>query len=90
MDDISELIINGKTSYLAAVGNKNEMARETISLLSNEQKYLEMRNAYVNKAHLNFSSDQITSHNEGIYNRVLETNRGASPGENLQRNVIHS
>jgi N-acetyl-alpha-D-glucosaminyl L-malate synthase BshA len=68
---IPELVQHGVTGYLAPIGNTDEMAGYAISLLQDEAKYAEFREACLKRAHGEFCDEKITSQYENIYYRVL-------------------
>ena len=68
---IPELIQHGKTGYLAPVGDTAAMADYAITLLSDEKKVQQFREACLRRACEDFNRDKITKQYEDIYYRVL-------------------
>ena len=68
---IPELIQHGKTGYLAPVGDTAAMADYAITLLSDERKIEQFREACLRRACEDFNKDKITKQYEDIYYRVL-------------------
>ncbi|CAM2797307.1 N-acetyl-alpha-D-glucosaminyl L-malate synthase BshA [Paenibacillus sediminis] len=69
---IPELIVHGKTGYLAPIGDTDKMADYTIALLKNETLLKQFAEASIDRAHNVFSTDSMTDKYEQIYYRVLE------------------
>lgn len=68
---IPELIQHGKTGFLAPIGDTAAMADYAITLLADEDKAEQFRNACLQRACEDFNRDKITSQYENIYYRVL-------------------
>ncbi|KGE17789.1 N-acetyl-alpha-D-glucosaminyl L-malate synthase BshA [Paenibacillus wynnii] len=68
---IPELIQHGKTGFLAPVGDTAAMADYAITLLSDEYKAQQFREACLRRACEDFNKDKITRQYEDIYYRVL-------------------
>jgi L-malate glycosyltransferase len=68
---IPELIQHGKTGFLAPIGDTAAMADYAITLLSDEHKAMQFRQACLERACEGFNKDKITRQYEDIYYRVL-------------------
>lgn len=68
---IPELITHGKTGFLASVGDTETMAQYAIELLTDTERYEQMSEACIDRAHTEFCNDVIASQYEQIYYRVL-------------------
>lgn len=68
---IPELVEHGKSGFLSAIGNTDEMAANAIKLLTDRSLYKEFREACLRRAHHVFCNDVITAQYEEIYYRVL-------------------
>jgi N-acetyl-alpha-D-glucosaminyl L-malate synthase BshA len=68
---IPELVQHGKTGFLSAIGDTEDMANNALKLLTNEKLYAEFREACIQRAHHVFCDELITSQYEEIYYRVL-------------------
>ncbi|MCU1284316.1 MAG: glycosyl transferase, group 1 [Acidobacteriales bacterium] len=69
---LPELIENGKTGYLADVGDVGTMARCAIDLLSDDKKLRDMGELARYEAQSRFCSTKIVAKYEEVYARVLE------------------
>jgi L-malate glycosyltransferase len=69
---VPEVIDQGKTGYLADVGDVETMARYAIELLGNEQRLREMGKAARAVAIERFNASKIVQQYEDFYRRVLE------------------
>jgi N-acetyl-alpha-D-glucosaminyl L-malate synthase BshA len=69
---IPELIDNGKTGFLADVGDVDTMAKFGIDLLSDEKRLRTMGEAARYEAQSRFCSTKIVAKYEEVYARVLE------------------
>ena len=69
---IPEVIEHGKSGYLANVGDIDTMARYAVELLSDENRFEEMRKAARMVAKSRFCSSEIIPQYEEFYRRVLE------------------
>lgn len=68
---IPELVTNGETGFLSAIGDVEEMAENAIMLLTNEPLRETFRQACLVRARNQFCNDIITEQYESIYYRVL-------------------
>ncbi|THF78402.1 N-acetyl-alpha-D-glucosaminyl L-malate synthase BshA [Cohnella fermenti] len=68
---IPELVVHGKTGYLAPIGCTDRMADYAAELLTDERKYAEFRENCLHRARTEFCNDRITAEYERIYYRVL-------------------
>jgi L-malate glycosyltransferase len=68
---LPEVNINGKTGFLSAVGNVNEMSENAINLLNNQTLLEEFRQNSFNQA-LNFDIEKVLPLYEKIYGQLLE------------------
>ncbi|UQZ32377.1 N-acetyl-alpha-D-glucosaminyl L-malate synthase BshA [Paenibacillus sp. PK3_47] len=68
---IPELIVHGKTGFLAPIGDTSAMAKYAVKLLSDEQMAEQFRKDCLERACEGFSRDMITNQYEDIYYRVL-------------------
>lgn len=68
---IPELVAHGETGFLAPIGDTRLMADYCISLLMDTQLTSRVREACLQRAKTEFSSDIITAAYEAIYYRVL-------------------
>ncbi|RUS48205.1 N-acetyl-alpha-D-glucosaminyl L-malate synthase BshA [Cohnella sp. AR92] len=68
---IPELVVHGKTGYLAPIGRTDLMADYALQLLTNEKQYADFREACLHRARTEFCNDRITAEYERIYYRVL-------------------
>lgn len=69
---IPELVAHGETGFLAPIGDTNAMAEYCISLFKDPKLAERIRQACLDRAKNEFSSEIITSVYESIYYRVLE------------------
>ncbi|WP_079910656.1 N-acetyl-alpha-D-glucosaminyl L-malate synthase BshA [Paenibacillus sp. 32352] len=69
---IPELITHGETGFLANIGDVEQMAQYTRSLLTDQAMYERMKEACLHRARYTFCNDIITRQYEEIYYRVLE------------------
>lgn len=69
---IPELVQHGVTGYLAPIGDTEAMAAYAISLLRDPPKKADMREACLERAHIQFCDQKIMREYEDIYYRVLE------------------
>ncbi|GAA4843676.1 N-acetyl-alpha-D-glucosaminyl L-malate synthase BshA [Paenibacillus vulneris] len=69
---IPELITHGETGFLANIGDVEQMAQYTRSLLTDQAMYERMKEACLHRARYTFCNDLITRQYEEIYYRVLE------------------
>lgn len=68
---IPELVKHGETGFLAPIGDTKLMAEHCITLLQNPELAERMREACLNRAKTEFSSEMTTAAYEEIYYRVL-------------------
>lgn len=68
---IPELVKHGETGFLAPIGDTKQMAEHCITLLQNPELAERMREACLNRAKTEFSSEMTTAAYEEIYYRVL-------------------
>lgn len=68
---IPELVVNGETGYLSAIGHTSEMAANAIRLLTDEAMYARFREACITRSRTKFCNDLITAQYENIYYKVL-------------------
>ncbi|WP_150273581.1 N-acetyl-alpha-D-glucosaminyl L-malate synthase BshA [Paenibacillus tepidiphilus] len=66
-----ELIVHGKTGFLAPIGDTAAMAKHAVRLLSDDHLAEQFRKACLERACEGFSRDRITNQYEDIYYRVL-------------------
>jgi len=69
---LPEVVDNGKTGYLAEVGDVETMSRYAIELLQDEKRLSQMRKAARAAAMERFCSTKIVKQYEDFYRRVLE------------------
>lgn len=71
---LPEVNVNGKTGFLSSVGNVEEMARNAIYILSDEERLVQFKQqAYENAGR--FTMDKILPHYEEVYNSVKVTSK---------------
>lgn len=68
---IPELVAHGETGFLAPIGDTRQMADYCIALLTQEDLAARVRQACLQRATQEFSSQLITAQYEAIYYRVL-------------------
>lgn len=68
---IPELVLHGKTGYVAPVGDVRKMADYALSLLTDEGKYNEFSKACIERAEQEFSAAKIVTAYEDYYKRIL-------------------
>jgi N-acetyl-alpha-D-glucosaminyl L-malate synthase BshA len=68
---IPELVLHGKTGYLAPMGDVQKMADYAIELLSNEEKYQAFSQASSERAFTEFSAKKIVPQYEAYYQKIL-------------------
>jgi len=68
---IPELVTHGETGFLAPIGDTKQMAEHCIALLQDPDLAARIREAYLNRAKTQFSSEMTTAAYEEIYYRVL-------------------
>lgn len=81
---IPEVVLDGKTGFLADVGNTEEMARKCVQLLTDEALYREMRANCTERARTVFCNERILDEYEEIYYRTL----GCEETRNLDRERV--
>lgn len=69
---IPELVLHGKTGYLAPVGDVRQMAEYAIDLLSDEEKYRSFSLASTERAN-EFSAQKIVPQYEACYQKILSS-----------------
>ncbi|RRJ66299.1 N-acetyl-alpha-D-glucosaminyl L-malate synthase BshA [Paenibacillus oralis] len=68
---IPELVKHGETGFLAPIGDTKRMAEYCLTLLKSPELGAKMREACLNRARNDFSSQQTMANYEEIYYRVL-------------------
>ncbi len=76
---LPELVVHGKTGYIAEIGDISRMARYAIELLSNPQRHQIFSQASRDRA-LQFESSQIILIYEQYYEKVLAQPASTPPG----------
>jgi N-acetyl-alpha-D-glucosaminyl L-malate synthase BshA len=69
---IPELNIHGKTGYMSNVGDIEDMAKNTVELLTNEAKFSQFKTAAFEQAK-NFDIDTVLPMYEQLYREVIAT-----------------
>lgn len=69
---LPELVENGKSGYLSPIGNVDEMADNTVNILSSPERYLSFIENAVKRA-ADFSKDKIIESYEKLYTGVIES-----------------
>ncbi|WP_026021375.1 N-acetyl-alpha-D-glucosaminyl L-malate synthase BshA [Paenibacillus senegalensis] len=77
---IPELVEDGKTGYLAPIGDTDAMADAVVRLLQDEVLYQRFTDACLERARNVFCDEIITKEYETIYYRVLESSSDSRPG----------
>ena len=73
---LPELIVDGVTGFMSDVGNVDEMARNAISILSDDSTLAQFKKQAMDHAR-KFDIREILPMYESLYNRVLEESRKA-------------
>ncbi|MMZ67434.1 D-inositol-3-phosphate glycosyltransferase [compost metagenome] len=68
---IPELVSHGETGFLAPIGDTRQMADYCVSMLNNPKLMKIMKEACLDRAKNDFSSERIMAEYESIYYRVL-------------------
>ncbi|MGH7719873.1 MAG: N-acetyl-alpha-D-glucosaminyl L-malate synthase BshA [Gemmatimonadaceae bacterium] len=68
---LPEVVTDGVTGALCEVGDVDAMARVSIDLLSNRERWREMSRAAAADARLRFSQDEVVARYEELYRRVV-------------------
>ncbi|OYD09689.1 N-acetyl-alpha-D-glucosaminyl L-malate synthase BshA [Paludifilum halophilum] len=69
---LPEVVTDGETGYLSEIGDVEEMARNAVRLLSDEERYRQFTESGLKRARERFSAEKIADEYERVYQEVVE------------------
>lgn len=77
---IPEVVVDGKTGFLSALGDTEKLANHAVTLLENSALLGEMKRAAIQHAQ-QFSIEYVTDKYEGVFKSVLGKSKGGGESE---------